>query len=127
MPRLLRLTVGALVISLLWYFGFALAWKYDVREPRAIAALITIIGLVGGLVMRSWLAVVVVPATLIGTVYLRAAIICARADCPPASDNTPFALFMLQLIYSGGPAALGASIGTLIATTVIPASLRRLW
>ncbi len=116
--RWLRLFIGVVVVGVLFYL-----WLHGPMGLWVAVARLVAIGLIGGLVMRSWWAVVVVPALLSAGPGLVAAII-AGGDAA-SSEDTPGALFMLQLIYVGVPTALGAAGGVVIATRVVPAF--RMW
>ncbi|MDP9374295.1 MAG: hypothetical protein M3Q65_17930 [Chloroflexota bacterium] len=125
MPKRLRLIVGAMVVGVLtalWFGWLERAPISDVQPVMVMAGIATV-GLIGGLTMRSWWAVVIAPAAVLGMSYLGSAIACADG-CPPASEDTPLTVLILQLIFSGGPATVGAAVGTLIARAVIPAAQR---
>jgi len=108
-----RLLSGTLAVGLLTAVWFAWLHHARISDIRPVMAGLVVIGLVAGLVSRSWWATALAPATIIGLSSLVGAVICARG-CPPTHDDTPLTVFMLQIIYSGIPAALGAALGTLL-------------
>lgn len=119
----LRLIAGATTVGVLLYLWRGWVRDYDARiddDARVLQLVVAAIGLVGGLVMRSWWALVVAPVALIGTAELWEAVACAA--CPPARE----ALVILTVVYYGGPAALGAAVGTLLGTRALPATLHSL-
>ncbi len=108
-----RLLGGALAVGLLAVLWFAWLDRARISDMRPVMAGLAAIGLVAGLVARSWWATALAPVTVIGLSYLVHAVLCARG-CPPTPEDTPLTVFMLQLIYSGMPVALGAALGTLL-------------
>jgi hypothetical protein len=108
-----RLLAGMLATGLLLALWFGWLDHARISDIRPVMAGLVAIGLVAGLVARSWWATALAPAMIIGLSSLGRAVECARG-CLPASEDTPFAAIMLLLIYSGMPAALGAVLGTLL-------------
>lgn len=108
--QLLWATLTAGLLATLWF-----AWldRAQVSDIRPVIAGLVAIGLIAGLVARSWWTTALAPAIIIGLSSLMSAVSCARG-CPPTPEDTPFTVFMLQIINSGIPAALGAAGGTLL-------------
>ena len=123
-----RLIVGVAVVGALTAVEWTWLREYAPRSASAewgvqlVVAGAIAIGLVGGLLMRSRWSLVLAPATILGATEISAVLACAACS---RGDRDGFLLWLLlQLVYQGLPAALGAAGGTLAAIG-IAAAIRR--
>ena len=122
-----RLIVGVAVVGALTAVGWTWLREYaartadDGRGVQLVVAGAIAIGLVGGLLMRSRWSPILAPAAILGGGEIWAVLACAA--CSRGDRDGFFIWLLLQLVYQGLPAALGAAGGTL-ATIGIATAIR---